>query len=117
MKRKWFYAMVGGACAVLVPVLAWASGEAAGDLVVVADTRHLSGFGLYLANLYNENIWMFAVCSVVFTTALGATLGLLMDVIMARTGGSVNKFFDVGRRRDLGVRSGARCEPKNKKEG
>jgi hypothetical protein len=95
MKRKWFYAVVGGALAVLVPALVWASGEAAGDLVVVADTRNISGFSLFLANLYNENIWMFAVCSVVLTTALGATLGLLMDVIMSHTGLDLGKTHKV----------------------
>jgi hypothetical protein len=93
MKRKWFYAVVGGALAVLVPGWVWA--EEAGALVVVADTRNISGFSLFLANLYNENIWMFAVCSVVLTTALGATLGLLMDFIMARTGLDLGKTHKV----------------------
>jgi hypothetical protein len=91
MRKKWFYVVVGAALLVLVPGLVWASGESAGELVVVADTRHLSGFSLFIARLYNENIWLFAVCAVVLTTALGAVLGLLMDFIMSRTGLDLGK--------------------------
>jgi hypothetical protein len=60
--------------------------EEATDLVVVADTRVLSGFSLYLANLYNENVWMFAIWAVVLTALLGGFLGLTMDAIMSRIG-------------------------------
>jgi len=89
MKKRWMYLVAGAVFTVFVPGLVWA--EETGALVVVADTRHLSGFSLYLANLYNENIWMFALCSVVLTTALGATLGLVMDVIMSHTGLDLGK--------------------------
>jgi len=75
-----------GAVTLLLPNWALASAEKAGDLVVVADTRHLSGFNLYIANLYNENQWLFAVWAVVLTSLLGVGLGLLMDLIMKRTG-------------------------------
>ena len=71
--------------------LAIAGGEKATDLVVVADTRSLSGFSWYLAQLYNEDPWMFAVWAVVLTTLLGVGLGLLMDVIMSRTGLDLGK--------------------------
>jgi hypothetical protein len=66
--------------------LARAGGEGAADLVVVADTRVLSGFSLYLANLYNEDVWMFAVWAVVLTALLGGFLGILMDAFMSRIG-------------------------------
>ena len=76
---------LGGALGALLPSLARAAEEAA-DLVVVADTRVLKGFSLYLANLYNENVLMFAIWAVVLTALLGGFLGLSMDAIMSRIG-------------------------------
>ncbi|MGD0945933.1 MAG: DVU0150 family protein [Candidatus Binatia bacterium] len=76
---------VVGALGALLPSLASAAEEAT-DLVVVADTRVLKGFSLYLANLYNENVWMFAIWAVVLTALLGGFLGLTMDAIMSRVG-------------------------------
>jgi len=71
----------------VVPSLAWAGGEAASELVVVADTRRITGGVMkYFANLYNTNIWLFAVWAVVLTAAYGCFLGVLMDLIMSRTG-------------------------------
>jgi hypothetical protein len=65
--------------------------EGASDLVVVADTRVLKGFSLYMANLYNENVWMFAVWAVVLTALLGGILGVSMDLIMSRIGLDLGK--------------------------
>ena len=65
---------------------ALAGGEAAANLVVVADTRRVTGVMHYFADLYNSNILMFAVWTVVLTVAMGCTLGFLMDFIMSRTG-------------------------------
>lgn len=70
-----------------LPAALWAGGEKAADLVVVADTRVLhSGIMKYFSELYNTNIVLFAVWAVVLTAAYGCILGLLMDVIMSRTG-------------------------------
>jgi phage shock protein PspC (stress-responsive transcriptional regulator) len=69
-----------------IPGLAWASGEAASNLVVVADTRRVSGILKYIANVYNTDPWLFAVWAVVITAVWGGILGLLMDFIMERTG-------------------------------
>ena len=66
------------------PVLA--GGKKAAMLVVVADTRRVSGIMEYFSNLYNTNIWLFAVWAVVLTAALGSFLGFFMDIIMERTG-------------------------------
>lgn len=70
----------------LWPMLAMAAGGKANNIVVVADTRRVTGFLKYLSNLYNTDIWMFAVWAVVLTAALGCVLGFLMDFIMERTG-------------------------------
>ena len=70
----------------LVPEPVWAGGKKAKQLVHVADTRVLSGIYLYFANMYNENLFMFGIWTVVILTALGSGFGLLMDLIMSRTG-------------------------------
>jgi len=86
MSMRRFLAGGLGAATLLLPSWVLAAAEKAEDLVVVADTRNLSGFNLYIANLYNENLWLFAVWAVVFTSLLGVCLGFLMDFIMKRTG-------------------------------
>ena len=73
-------------CMFLWPVFAMAAGGEATNIVVVADTRRVTGFLKYLSNLYNTDIWMFAVWAVVLTVVLGCALGFLMDFIMERTG-------------------------------
>jgi hypothetical protein len=91
MKRR---LVAGGVLAILVsliPAWAWAGGDKASDLVMVADTRALHGAALYLATVYNQNRWLFAVWSVVITTALGGGLGVLMDLIMSRVGIDLTK--------------------------
>jgi hypothetical protein len=90
MRRRFRIGALAGALAALLPGLAHAA-EGAADLVVVADTRVLSGFSLYLANLYNDNVWMFAVWAVVLTALLGGTLGVSMDAIMSRVGLDLGK--------------------------
>jgi len=70
-----------------IPEMVWAAGGKAAPLVVVADTRRISGGVMkYFADLYNTNILLFAVWAVVLTAAYGCFLGLLMDFIMSRTG-------------------------------
>lgn len=79
-----------GACwaflLLLAPDWVWAAGEKATNLVVVADTRRLTGIMKYFANLYNTNTLLFAIWAVVLTALWGAILGFLMDFLMARTG-------------------------------
>ncbi len=69
-----------------LPEWVWASGGAATNLVVVADTRRVSGILKYFANLYNTNPWLFAIWAVVVTALWGGILGFVMDRIMMHTG-------------------------------
>lgn len=78
--------IVGVGIMLLLPELLFAAGEKASELVVVADTRRLSGVMKYFANLYNTNTLLFAVWAVVLTALWGAILGFLMDWIMVKTG-------------------------------
>lgn len=99
MRCKWFTGTRGRAPGVAagvgafllgfslyLPDWVWAAGEKATNLVVVADTRRVSGLLKYFANLYNTNALLFAIWAVVLTALWGAILGLLMDFIMSRTG-------------------------------
>jgi hypothetical protein len=70
----------------LIPESLWAAGEKASALVVVADTRRVTGIMKYFSDLYNTNPWLFAVWAVVLTAAFGAVLGTIMDFFMMRTG-------------------------------
>lgn len=91
MKRKCTMSALAATLLSLLPASAWAAGGKATDLVVVADTRGLEGISLYLATLYNQNMWLFATWAVVLTTVLGIGLGLIMDFIMNRIGLDLGK--------------------------
>jgi hypothetical protein len=70
-----------------IPGLAMAAGPKASDLVVVADTRVIESTVIkYFSSLYNFSPILFATWAVVLTAAYGGFLGLLMDMIMSRTG-------------------------------
>jgi hypothetical protein len=73
---------------ILGPGLAWAAGGGeVSEIVVVADTRVVkSGILKYFADTYNSNIVVFAIWCVVLTAVYGAILGVVMDLIMSRTG-------------------------------
>lgn len=73
---------------VLGPELAWAAGGGeVSEIVVVADTRVIKNSILkYFADTYNSNIVVFAVWAVVLTAVYGVILGVVMDLIMSRTG-------------------------------
>jgi hypothetical protein len=79
-------ALVAMAC-LMVPEVLWAGGGG-GDapIVVVADTRVVHGIMRYFSNLYNTDILLFAVWTVVLTAAYGCFLGVLMDKLMGLTG-------------------------------
>lgn len=70
----------------LIPAPVSAGGKKAKPLVHVADTRVLSGTYLYFANMYNENLLLFGIWTVVVLTALGSGIGFLMDIIMSKIG-------------------------------
>lgn len=90
MKKKMLLVVIGGIAA-LRPDLVSAAGQKASEIVVVADTRNLTGFVHYMANLYNENLWLFALWSVILTTIFGVVLGVLMDFVMKLTGLDLGK--------------------------
>lgn len=63
-----------------------AAGEKASLLVIVADTRKLSGWEAWFANLYNESHIYFTIVTVVAIPIIGVILGVLADLVMTHIG-------------------------------
>ncbi|HUB32891.1 MAG TPA: DVU0150 family protein [Bryobacteraceae bacterium] len=60
--------------------------SAAPEVVIVADTRHLTGVRAWWGNLYNESHLQFALMTVVLVPLAGIILGSLADLAMQCTG-------------------------------
>ncbi len=90
--RKKVLALAWGLAMVLAPLgLMAEGGEKQGKLVHVADTRGLTGFNLYFADLYNTNRLLFAIEAVLITVIMGVTLGVLMDKLVSVIGLDLSK--------------------------
>jgi hypothetical protein len=68
---------------ILLPsvVIAAGGGEIA-PLVIVADTRNLTGIFLWWACLYNESHLYFTLFTIILIPLIGLTFGLLADIAM-----------------------------------
>jgi uncharacterized membrane protein len=78
---------------VALPRIAWAAGgKPATKLVNVADTRHMEvGFSRWIADLYNYNLWLFALATVVIMAFLGLVLGYSFDKLVGLLGLNLGK--------------------------
>jgi hypothetical protein len=73
--------------ALALPGLALAAGGGAvAPLVIVADTRKLSGRQLCWSSLYNESHLYFTILTVVLIPVIGLVFGVLADLIMSHIG-------------------------------
>jgi hypothetical protein len=88
MKKLWvkFLGLITMAF-VLAPklVLAAGGGEVA-PLVIVADTRKLSGIMAWWANMYNESHVEFTILTFVLIPTIGLLFGVLADLVMSHIG-------------------------------
>lgn len=71
---------------VMFPNLVLAAGEKAEAVVIVADTRRLTGLMGWWGSLYNESHAMFTALTVVLIPIIGVLFGVLADVVMANIG-------------------------------
>jgi len=84
LSRLWWSLM---AMIVLCPGFALAAGGGnEAPIVIVADTRKLTGVMAWWANLYNESHLQFMLLTVVLIPITGVLFGLLADVVMSRIG-------------------------------
>jgi len=71
---------------VMLPELALAAAEKAAPLVLVADTRKLTGLMRWWADLYNESHVWFTVLTVVLIPLIGLAFGVIADIVMSHIG-------------------------------
>lgn len=87
MKRVWTKLMgIAAMIYLLLPNLAMAAGEKAAMVVIVSDTRKLTGVMAFWGNLYNESHLWFAALTVVLIPVIGVIFGTLADIIMSHIG-------------------------------
>lgn len=70
----------------ILPELALAAAEKAAPLVLVADTRKLTGIMKWWADLYNESHVWFTVLTVVLIPVIGLIFGVIADIVMSHIG-------------------------------
>jgi len=84
--RKNIIGLVGLAALALPGLALAAGGGAVAPLVIVADTRKLSGLQLFWSSLYNESHLYFMLLTVVLIPIIGLVFGVLADLIMGHIG-------------------------------
>lgn len=78
MKRIWIAFTVFS----LSAQAALAAGGGGQPIVIVADSRKLSGIMAWWANLYNESHAYFTLLTVIIIPVVGVIFGLLADLVM-----------------------------------
>ena len=58
----------------------------AGAMVIVADSRHLTGLTAWWVNIYDESHFYFALLTIVTIPLMGAILGGVADLLLRRIG-------------------------------
>jgi len=87
MQNLWKRIIGFGLTAILLtPGLALAAGEKVANLVMVADTRRLTGWEAWWANLYNESHLYFTIITVITIPIVGLIFGVLADIVMGHIG-------------------------------
>lgn len=71
---------------VLLPEMALAAGEKVASVVIVSDTRRLSGILKWWGDLYNESHLYFALLTIVLIPVIGLCFGIMADIVMKGIG-------------------------------
>ncbi|NMC50801.1 MAG: hypothetical protein GYA47_15460 [Desulfovibrio sp.] len=66
----------------LAPMAAFAAGGGGAGIVIVADTRKLSGLMAWWSNLYNESHLYFMLLTIIIIPTVGVIFGVLADIVM-----------------------------------
>jgi len=70
----------------LLPALSFGASSAESPIVFVADSRGLTGWRAWCTNLYNENLFYFALLTVILIPVLAVILGSITSYFLARSG-------------------------------
>lgn len=63
-----------------------AGGGAVAQMVIVADTRKLTGLMAWWSNLYNESSVQFTALTVILIPLIGVIFGVIADIVMTHIG-------------------------------
>jgi len=88
MRRLWTKILgLGTLASMLLPEIALAAGGGgAAPMIIVSDTRKLSGLFAWWANLYNESHVYFTIATIIIIPVIGCIFGVLADIVMAHIG-------------------------------
>ena len=83
MRRLWkkVSGMILMAC-VLLPEMVFAAGEKAAAVVIVSDTRGLTGLLKWWGDLYNNSHFYFSLLTIVLIPLIGLCFGIVADIVM-----------------------------------
>jgi hypothetical protein len=82
---KWF--SFTSIVSLLLPALTWAAGGGPiAPMVLVADTRKLTGIMAWWANMYNESHAEFTLLTVLIIPVIGVIFGVIADIVMTWIG-------------------------------
>ena len=70
------------ALVLFAPSWALAAGGGGAPVVIVADTRKLSGIMAWWANMYNESHLEFMILTIIIIPVVGVIFGVLADIVM-----------------------------------
>lgn len=70
------------ALSLLAPLAALAAASGDAPMVIVADTRRLTGLMAWWAGLYNESLLYFTILTIILIPLVGVFFGLLADRLM-----------------------------------
>ena len=70
----------------MMPEIVLAAGEKAQLVVIVSDTRKLTGIMGWWGSLYNESHMYFALLTVVLIPIIGVIFGTVADIVMSFIG-------------------------------
>ena len=91
MRKLWKSLLAVPAALLALCGTAMAAGGKAEQIVIVSDTRDLTGILAWWSNLYNESHLQFTILTVILIPVLGMTLGLLTDLVMNHIGIDLSK--------------------------
>lgn len=87
MKKQWLRLMSSSLIvSLLLPGFVQASGGPVAPMIIVADTRRLSGIMAWWANLYNESLPQFTLLTVILIPLIGVIFGIVADIVMTHIG-------------------------------
>ena len=76
---------------IMFPVSFFLGVEKEGNLTTKVDIANLSGFNLWIVNLYNDERLVFAILVTVVMAVVGMTVAILADVVLKLFGLEVSK--------------------------